>query len=253
MTDTQLNSARRRRLMWIVGGAVVVIAAVAVVIAVSSGGGGGKAKSPAPGAGSTAAAGASGVKGASLVAAEFKGIPQSGNTLGSPTAKATMMVFADLQCPFCAEFENNALPTIVDRYVRPGKLKLVFQPIVIIGNDSVLGARAAAAAAQQQKLFQFVGIAYHNQGHENSGYMNEAFVKKIAAGVPGLNVAKLVGDLKAAPVNKLLNDAQAVATSGHVSSTPTFFVAKTGQTLQQLSGGQLTPADFTGPLDKLTR
>ena len=68
----------------------------------------------------------------------------------------------------------------------------------------------------------------------------------------GLDVNKLVADLKAAPVNKLLNDAQSLATSGHVSATPTFFVAASGQPLQQLQVSGLTGPDFYPQLDKAT-
>jgi protein-disulfide isomerase len=214
-----------------------------VIIAVTSGGG-----STAP----ATTTGGSALKGVSAVRSEFAGIPQKGNVLGNANAPATMMVFADLQCPFCAEFENGTMPTLVNRYVRPGKLKIVFQPISILGNDSVLGARAAASAAQQNKMFDYAAILYRNQGQENTGYLTQDYVKKIGAATPGLDVAKLTAGLNAAPVNKLLNDAQALATSGKVNSTPSFFVAKTGQTLQPLQVSSLAPDGFTPQLDKLT-
>lgn len=247
MADGSVDAQRRRRLILFGAVGVLAIVVVAVVIAVAGGGssskktGGAKASPPAS------------LKSVSAVTAEFNGVPQNGNTLGSPSAKATLMVFADLQCPFCAEWENGALPTIVDQYVRPGKLMVVFQPIAIIGNDSIIGARGAASAAQQNKLFDWAALVYHNQGKEQSGYMNQAFVRKIAAGVPGLDATKFVAQLKAAPVNKLLNDAQALATSGHVSGTPAFFVAKRGQGLKQFQTPALTAAAFKSELDALTR
>jgi protein-disulfide isomerase len=237
------TDAQARRRLVVIGGIVLAaIIAVAVIIAVSSGGGS-KTAAATPGAS---------LKGVSAVKAEFAGIPQKGNVLGNANAPATMMVFADLQCPFCAEFENGTMPTLVNRYVRPGKLKIVFQPISILGNDSVLGARAAASAAQQNKMFDYAAILYRNQGPENTGYLTQDYVKKIGAATPGLDVAKLTAGLNAASVNKLLNDAQALATSGKVNSTPSFFVAKTGQTLQPLQVSSLAPDGFTPQLDKLT-
>src|SRR5437773_11359575 len=77
--ETQLRAARKRRLVWVGGVLGVAIAAAAVVIALVSGGG---KSSPATGGA---------VSGASAVAAEFNGIPQHGNVLGSPNAKATLM------------------------------------------------------------------------------------------------------------------------------------------------------------------
>jgi protein-disulfide isomerase len=245
--EAALQARRKRRLMWVTGIVLAAITAVAIVIAVSSGGGGSKSSSS-----TTASDGTAGLKGVAAVTSEFKGIPQSGNVLGSPNAPATLMVFADLQCPFCAQWDNGALPSIVQKYVRPGKLKIVFQPIVIIGQDSVLGARAAAAAGQQGKLFEYAGLVYRNQGQENSGYLNNDYVKKIGSAVPGLDVAKLTADLKSAPVNKLLNGAQSLATSGRVNSTPTFFIAKSGQPLQPLQNSGLGASAFYPALDKLT-
>jgi protein-disulfide isomerase len=163
-----------------------------------------------------------------------------------------MMVFADMQCPFCAEFENKAMPEIVKRYVRTGKLKLVFQPIAILGDDSVTGARGVAAAAQQNKLFEYAALVYRNQGEEGSGYLDDAYVKQVAGATPGLDTAKFTADLKSAAVDKLMTDAQSIATSGKVESTPSFFVSKAGATLEPLQVTELTPEAFTSQLDKLT-
>jgi protein-disulfide isomerase len=246
------KSQEKRRLLIIGGIVLAAIVAVALIIGITSGGGSSSTSSATAGAATGTGSGASGVKGVSAVKSEFAGIPQHGNVLGKPNAPASMMVFADMQCPFCAQFENGAMPSIVDRYVRPGKLKIVFQPIVIIGNDSVLGARAVASAAQQNKMFEYAGILYRNQGQENTGYLNQDFVKKIGSATPGLDTAKLTADLKAAPVNNLLNQAQSLATSGQVNSTPSFFIAKKGKTLQRFEPSSLGAAGFTQQLDAVT-
>lgn len=251
MNDVNAEAQSKRRL-WIVGGIVLAaIVAVAVIIAVTSGGDSGSTSST-PAASTGASTSKSGLNGVAAVTKELQGIPQSGNTLGDPNAPATLMVFADMQCPFCAEFENNAMPQIVERYVRPGKLKIVFQPIAILGNDSVLGARAVASAAQQNKMFDYAAILYRNQGEENTGYLNQDYVKKIAAGTPGVDQAKLVSQLKAKPVNDLLNNAQSIATQGKISSTPSFFVAQKGTALRPIQVTELTPEAFFPGLDKIT-
>src|SRR3954454_1438567 len=115
--ERMTEDARKRRLLIFGGLLVAAIAVVAVVMAVSSGGGS-KSASAKPGTPMT-------------------GIAQSGNTLGSKNAKATLMVFADMQCPFCRQFETQAFPSIVKRYVKTGKLRVVFQPISFIGADSL--------------------------------------------------------------------------------------------------------------------
>ena len=53
----------------------------------------------------------------------LKGIPQSGNVLGKSTSPVTIYEYVDAQCPFCEQFETQAMPTLIERYVRTGKAK----------------------------------------------------------------------------------------------------------------------------------
>jgi protein-disulfide isomerase len=230
MTDVQ----RKRRLA--IFGGIVLIAIVAVAVAIAASGGSSKPRTPAK-AGSA-----------------FAGIPQSGNVLGAKSAKATLMVFADMQCPFCREFETQSFPSIVKRYVKTGKLRVVFQPISFIGTDSVAGSKAVAAAASQNKLFDYTSTFYANQGEENTGYVTDAFLTKLAKATPGLNVSKWQSALNAGAGTSILSQAQSAANTARVNSTPTFMVAKSGQPLTQFQPSSLTnPQAFYGKLDQLTR
>jgi protein-disulfide isomerase len=194
-----LRARRQRRLIYLGASLLVLIAIVAIAIAVS---GGGSSSS------SSTNAGASGVAGTAAVASQYAGIPQKGNVLGASKAPATMMVFADMQCPYCAQFETKVFPQLVPRYVKTGKLKVVFQPIAIIGSDSVTGARAVGAAAQQNKMFDYASLFYDNQGQENTGYVTQGFMTKLANATPGLDPAKWTGDISSRPVGNLLSEAQ---------------------------------------------
>jgi protein-disulfide isomerase len=226
------EDVRKRRLAIFGGVLLVAIAAVAVVIAVSSGGGS-KTVETKPGT-------------------PFAGIAQTGNTLGSKNAKATLMVFADMQCPFCRQFETQAFPSIVKRYVKTGKLRVVFQPISFIGTDSLVAAKAVTAASQQRKLFDYTSAFYANQGEENTGYVTSDFLTKIAKAVPGLNVTKWQSDLKSEAGTGILSKAEAAAKTAGVNSTPTFLVAKKGEALTKFQPSALSAGAFYGKLDVLT-
>lgn len=238
--EALLHAARKRRLAWLGGVLGVAIVVVAVVIAVASGGG---KKDAATG---------SGVKAASAVTAEFAGIPQKGNVLGSPNATATLMVFADMQCPFCAEFENKVMPSLIQRYVRPGKLKIVFQPISIIGDDSVTGAHVVSAAGLQNKEFELAALWYRNQGTENTGYVTKAYLQKLAGATAGLNATKALADMKSPRVNAIVARAASASNTAGINSTPSFMVGKTGKTLQKFEVSNLTASAFQPTLDQLT-
>ena len=60
------------------------------------------------------------------------------------------MEIADLQCPFCAQYSAEALPTIVRDYVRTGKLDYELHFRSFLGRDSVRAAGAAAEAANAE-------------------------------------------------------------------------------------------------------
>ena len=56
----------------------------------------------------------------------------------------------------------SAFPTLVQRYVRMGTMKMVLQLQHFVGNqsgDSERAARMALAAAQQNKMWQFADLS----------------------------------------------------------------------------------------------
>ncbi len=220
-------AARRKRrtyqLLAALGAALVV---VVVAVLVSTGGGGGKTKNASSGGG---------LAGLSETKAMLAGLPQSGDTLGKPNAPVTIYEFADLQCPFCAEFAKNNLPLLVRDYVATGKAKLVYQDMAFIGPDSETAAAAAEAAAQQDKLQYFTNLFYWNQGEENSGYVTDAFIAKLYGAIPGLDVAKAEAARKRAPATNAFDEPRALSKQYGVSTTPTFVAGPTGGTLKTLN------------------
>jgi protein-disulfide isomerase len=181
----------------------------------------------------------------SEVSALFDGIPQDGITLGDPDAPATLVEFADLQCPFCAEYTTGALPTVIDRYVRSGKLKLQLNVLQFLGPDSEKAAEVAGGAALQNKLWQFTDVFYRNQGQENTGYVTDDFLRTIGEQTPGLDVdAALEGGNP-----KMLRDAESEASRLGVNSTPSFFIQKGDGELQPLEVSELTPEAMTQAID----
>jgi protein-disulfide isomerase len=234
--EAQLASAARRtRLMQLgVVVAIVVVAVVAILVAT----GGGKSKPPAPR--STAA-----TKTAGEVTALVGGIPQSGNTLGSPKAPVTLQYFGDLECPGCQQFTLGTLPTVIQTFVRTGKLKIEYRNLETATREpEVFRAQqiAALAAGKQQKLWYFVELFYHEQGEEGSGYVNETYLRGLAEQVPGLNLSQWTSARSDATLaNQLASDAQAANNAGF-NSTPSFLIGKSGGAMSTFE-----PTSFTDP------
>jgi protein-disulfide isomerase len=238
-------SERRARRLRLLGGAVVAAVAVVVVAIAVSSGGGGKHKLKA---------GARPPQ-SRQVAAAFGGIPQRGQTLGSARAPVTLVEFADLKCPVCRAYTLQALPTLLRDYVRPGKLRIVFQPQTFVGSppgDSERAARFALAAGAQNKLWQFAELWYQNQQDENTAYATDSYIRQVASGVPGLDVNRAMRERSSPPVSGALDKASSMYHAAGFSGTPSFLLGGNGSPLRPLNA-VVDPSQFTGPIDRLLR
>ena len=63
--------------------------------------------------------------------------------------------------------------------MRTGKVRLELRLLRFLGPDSDRLARVAMAAAGQNRMWQFVGLAYDRQGQENSGYATNGFINRL--------------------------------------------------------------------------
>jgi protein-disulfide isomerase len=239
MAATGANTPTHARLYRLGALLVTVLAVLAVLIAVLN--------SPS----TSQLAPGKPVPGARQTLALFAGIPQHGNTLGDPHAPLTLVEFGDLQCPSCALFAENALPSIVARYVRPGRVLLVFRGLHFIGSDSLRAARMAYALGEQDHLWQFIDLMYRNQGLENSSYVTDTYLSALAGAVGPVDVARALSERNSPSVQSQIEEAQALAQQLHLQSTPTFLLSRTGASPQRFSPTSLDPESFSGPLDKL--
>lgn len=217
---------RRKRLTTLGGllAAAVVIVVVAVVI--SSGGGDKGSSGGDP----------SSIQGAADTAAMLKGIPQDGITLGKASAPATIVEFADPQCPFCKQYTLNEMPAVIQDQVRTGKAKMELRFLTFIGPDSIKAASALQATTKQNRFWNASDLFYRNQGEENSGYVTDDFLTGVLNGA-GADAAKAIAASGDPAVTQGLGEAKTLASRYAVQSTPTILVGPTG--------GDLKPVDAT--------
>jgi protein-disulfide isomerase len=226
---------RRKRRLWQVGATLAVaIVIVVIAIAVSSSGGNDTKVTK---------------KETTSTESLFTGIAQNGITLGNPQAKVTIYEFADLQCPFCRQYTTTVFPQLVNKYVKPGKVKMVWRNLTFIGPDSVTAARAASAAGTQNKLWDFADLFYKNQGTENTGYVTDKFIEQIATNA-AIDVNKLKADQSSPIVEQQLGEAQNLAQQYGINSTPSFLIQVGNGKLQKLNYSDFKLDQFTGPIDK---
>jgi protein-disulfide isomerase len=225
------DGAPRRASPRVLAAAAAVLVLIVVGVALGVVLDGGSTKASVPSRGSLANA----LPGAAEVQRLLQDIPQRGNTLGSPSAPVTMVLYVDLQCPYCRQFETEAMPTLLSRYVRTGKLKVEARPIAFIGPDSVRGRAAALAAGRQNRLFDFAQLLYLNQGTENTGWLSEAMVESAAASIPGLDVRLLLRDRSSSATAAQGRKLDGQATADNVTGTPTILVGRSGKALHRVT------------------
>ena len=212
------SEERRKKLFAVIG--ATVLAAIVVVVALivvnqSGDDGGGDASS---------------INADIPVIGTIDSLDQDGLAIGDPAAKVTISEFGDLQCPACKQFSETVVPELVakDGPVGAGDAQLEFQNFVIIGEQSFDAAKAALAASEQGRYWQFVEIFYANQGIENSGYVTDEFLTGVAeaAGVTDIDAWNTS---RADPKwDATIADTESAAIEAGFTGTPSVLVAGPG-------------------------
>jgi protein-disulfide isomerase len=189
--------------------------------------------------------------GAHTTHSSLAGIPQQGIALGDPDAPVTLVEYADLQCPYCAEWAVRTFPVLVSDYVRTGKLRIVFHGLAFVGPDSDTALRTALAAGREDRLWDVVAGFYARQGAEN-GWITDELVDDVVAEA-GLDGAGLRAVRDESWVTAELRNAQAAADAAGVRGTPSFQLGRTGGALQLVTLRSLAPEGITPAIDALLR
>ena len=239
LEEAAAASAMRRTRLTQLGVAVTVVVVAIVVILLATGGGKSKSGIPTSKHAKTSTT--------AEVSRLISGIPQSGNTLGSPTAPVTLQYFGDLECPICKDFTLQALPSIIPQWVRTGKLRIEYHSMETATREPEVFKNqqaAALAAGKQQKAWNYIETFYHEQGEEDSGYVTERYLQEIASQVPGLNLSQWSGE-RTSPqyTHELTADEEAAKQQGF-TGTPSFLIGRSGGAMKQLSYSSPTEPGF---------
>ena len=92
-------------------------------------------------------------------------------SMGSPSAKVTIIEFGDYQCPACRAFWRDTEPQIKKAYIDTGKVRLVYRdfPLEQVHPEAVLGAMAAQCANDQGKYWEMHDRIFREQDARGQG------------------------------------------------------------------------------------
>jgi protein-disulfide isomerase len=180
-TAPNRSSSGRRRLLLVPLLVAVTVAAAGIGISLATSGGSGKPDT-------------SNLRFVPDATAMFAGLPSHGNVVGYADAPVTIHEYADLRCPVCREWDTNVLPDVVDSLVRTHQARLALEVWPILGESSQYAARAAYAAAKQDRGWVYAEIAFMNQGDEQVDWFDRGFARA-SASAAGLDLAAFDHDL----------------------------------------------------------
>ncbi len=118
----------------------------------------------------------------------FGGIPQAGDRLGSSDAPVSVQVFNDLQCSNCRADFVETIPGLVEKYVRPGDVKLLMRHYSAAQNPLELGFFGAEAAAEQGYGWQYTYLFFRNQDEAERFGIGDGFMASLAGSIGELDV-----------------------------------------------------------------
>jgi protein-disulfide isomerase len=139
---------------------------------------------------------------------------------GSGSAETVMLVFADFECPYCARFARNVLPTLETDFVEPGRLDIVFRHFPLPSHSNAIKAAHSAECAGQQGHFW----AMHDRLFSEGPSFSEAVFHEMASGLE-LDVARFVACLGDDIPDNVARDANDALRLG-LRRTPTFLLGK---------------------------
>jgi protein-disulfide isomerase len=113
-----------------------------------------------------------------------------GVAFGPPSGVPVLTVYEDYQCPACKQFEERTGATI-EELITEGKVRVVYKPVAIIGEESEVAGSAAMCAADlgPARFKAYSKTLFAVQPPENSGQLTPdrliAIGKQAGLGEPG--------------------------------------------------------------------
>ena len=175
-----------------------------------------------------------------------KGTPTN-HVEGKSPKGVKLIEYGDYQCPGCGSF-YQATKDVADKYKDSVQFQFRNLPLTSLHPNAFAAARAAEAAALQNKFWEMHGLLYQQSiAYYNAQQSGQTYNTWVGASDPvpffetyarqlGLNVTQFKSDFASTKVNNLINaDVAAFKATGDAMSTPTFY----------LNGKKIADGDLT--------
>lgn len=231
-------SSARGPVLWLVPLAVIVLAGVLIgVVIVNQGPAEDSANAQNPESQSKSESGGQEVD---LSFVEHR-VDDDPRAVGDVDAPVTLVMFSDYQCPYCASWNAETMPAMMD-YVDKGDLRIEMRDLAVFGEESERAARAAYAAGLQGKYWEFHNTMFDGGEHPPKSELDDDSLVSTAKDL-GLDPTKFKGDMNSVEAHEEFDANAQEGQSLGVASTPTFVIGG-----KPLVGAQPTKT-FVGAVD----
>jgi protein-disulfide isomerase len=150
--------------------------------------------------------------------------------MGTLDAPVSMYYWSEYQCPFCARFESEAFPKIIENYVQSGDVRVIFIEFPYIGENSMTAAvmnQCVWRTVQESNpdaYWRWHSAVFEAQGTENSGWASKANLLDITESVDGIaagDVESCMNQHRPSIETSIEEDSQRARSLG-ISGTPGF-------------------------------
>ncbi|MFA5778173.1 MAG: thioredoxin domain-containing protein [Candidatus Paceibacterota bacterium] len=199
-------------------------------------------------------------KGNGIPVATLAPINKEDRILGNPSAKVTVVMYEDFQCPFCGVIsgleplsagtqslvqslqQRDATWTpfvsrIINDYVKNGSVQFVYRDFAFLGPESQKSAEAARCAGDQGKFWEYHDYLFTHQNGENEGNFSDLNLKSFAKEL-GLNTSNFDKCLDDSKYAQAVADSKNEGASAGVTGTPKGFILRNGKIVSTIDGAE---------------
>ena len=178
-----------------------------------------------------------------LVLGESSAAEPQEQALGNADAPVTIIEYASLTCPHCADFHTDILPELKEKYIATGKVRLVYRDFPL--DQQALNAAVLAHCAGPDRYFGFLDVLFETQESWAGADDHLAALKRLGklGGLSEQQIDACFADQELA--DRILRTRLDAQNQYEISSTPSFVI--NGETY----GGARGVDEFSEIIDPL--
>ncbi|MDR2008182.1 MAG: DsbA family protein [Alphaproteobacteria bacterium] len=147
--------------------------------------------------------------------------------LGKADAPVTIYEFASIACHYCAQFDKEIKPKIIQDYVDAGKVKIVFMDVPFGSEANLFAHSLLYQTKNNEDFFKLISVFMENQAKLQNVNDVKVYAKLMGISDKSIDFALNNKEFREAFIKKSQEYMKSLAIEG----TPTLFFVKTGTPL----------------------